>query len=323
MAPELAERFARAALLRYGIPEDAPLDLLNISENATYCVEEPASGRRAILRVHRPDYSPVPDILSELAWTAALRTEADVRTAAVVPAVDGAEVVEVAPDADQIPRACVMFELLPGTEPPESDLEPWFERLGAISARMHHHARSWTPPPGFVRRTWDVDTTIGAHGHWGPWQGAPGVGAEQEDLFGRVTSHVETRLRAYGRGRDRFGLVHADLRLANLLVEAESIAVIDFDDCGYSWYLYDLATALTFLEHTPAAPALVEAWVNGYRRVEPLSSDDLDEISTFLMLRRLLVLAWINSHEETELAASQARSYTAATVDLASRYLER
>src|SRR6185436_9877528 len=44
--------FARAALPAYGLPPDAPLTLLNVSENATFAVDDPAGGR-SVLRVHR------------------------------------------------------------------------------------------------------------------------------------------------------------------------------------------------------------------------------------------------------------------------------
>jgi Ser/Thr protein kinase RdoA (MazF antagonist) len=69
-------------------------------------------------------------------------------------------------------------------------------------------------------------------------------------------------------------LVHADLRLANLLVDGDRITVIDFEDCGLSWYLYDLACALTFNEGRPDVPELIGLWVDGYRQVEPLSTED-------------------------------------------------
>ena len=80
--------------------------------------------------------------------------------------------------------------------------------------------------------------------------------------------------------------MHADLRLANLIADGDDIQVIDFDDCGFSWYLYDLACALTFLEARPDVDELVASWVAGYREVEELSAEDEAEIPTFLMLRR-------------------------------------
>ncbi len=55
----VAERLdpvARRALVEYGVPPDAELTLLNVSENATFAVDDPATGRRTVLRVHRHGY---------------------------------------------------------------------------------------------------------------------------------------------------------------------------------------------------------------------------------------------------------------------------
>ncbi len=47
---------------------------------------------------------------------------------------------------------------------------------------------------------------------------------------------LRDRLAAFlGTGPQRYGLVHADTRLANLLVDGGRVSVIDFDDSGFSW----------------------------------------------------------------------------------------
>jgi Ser/Thr protein kinase RdoA (MazF antagonist) len=99
--------------------------------------------------------------------------------------------------------------------------------------------------------------------------------------------------------------------------------VIDFDDCGFSWYLYDLGTALSFIEHRPDVPELVESWLRGYHRVATLSAEERQEIPTFIMLRRLLLVAWIGSHAETDLAKSLGEPYTEGSCGLAETYLSK
>jgi hypothetical protein len=42
-----------------------------------------------------------------------------------------------------------------------------------------------------------------------------------------------------------------------------------------------------------------------------------------VMLRRLLLVAWIGSHSETELAQSMGVAYTQGTLPLCERYLSR
>ena len=216
-----------------------------------------------------------------------------------------------------------MFSFLAGAEPSEAALLEPFERLGEVTARLHGHARHWPLPQGFVRQTWDFDTMLGCRPIWGDWRAGMGMDAARQAQLQRLADAIERRLRRYGQGADRFGLIHADLRLANLLVEGPTTKVIDFDDCGFGWYLYDLGAALSFIEHRPDVPELVDAWVRGYRRVAPLAAEDEAEIPTFILLRRLLLVAWIGSHAETDLAQSMGEAYTEGSCTLAEQYLAR
>jgi Ser/Thr protein kinase RdoA (MazF antagonist) len=113
------------------------------------------------------------------------------------------------------------------------------------------------------------------------------------------------------------------MRLANLLIHGGVTQVIDFDDSGTCWHLYDLATALSFIEERPDVPELIDAWVTSYRKVRDLDAADVAEIPTFLMLRRTLILAWMGSHSQTDLALELGPGYTAVSCDLAETYLSK
>ncbi len=315
---------AETALARYDLPEGAEVSLVNLSENATYKVEHAASGRRWALRVHREGYHSPNAIRSELAWLEALRADRVVATPVPVPGRDGAAIQEVGHPALPQARNVVLFEWEEGIEPSESDhLTDKFEILGSVTARMHRHSRAWRRPEGFERLTWDFETSLGASPHWGRWRDGMGLDADKEALFARTVETIGRRLERFGKGPDRFGLIHCDMRLANLLIDGDEVKVIDFDDSGFSWYLYDAATAVSFFEHEPHVPELMEAWVRGYRRECDLPEEDAAEIPTFVMLRRMLLVAWIGSHSETDLAQSMGVDYTAGTVGLCEDYLSR
>ena len=314
---------AAAALPRFGLPPAATATLCNVSENHTYRVEDPDSGAAYALRVHRPGYRNPLQIESELEWIDALRADGAVDTCVAVLGTDGERVVDVHLD-DGATRNVVLFEWLPGVAPdPEgADAVAGFRTLGAVSARMHMHARVWPRPAAFDRPPWDYEHTLGAGGHWGAWQDGLGIGPEERGLLDRLDRTVAARLDAYGRGEERFGLVHADIRLANLLVDGGHVRVIDFDDCGFSWFMYDFATSVSFMEDHPRVPELRDAWLDGYRSVAPLGAADEAELDTLVMLRRLLLVAWIGSHHTfaTE-AAELGAGFTAGTCALAEQYL--
>jgi len=315
---------AQAATGNYDLPAGLSVALINLSENATYKVEAP-DGRRWALRIHRDGYHSRTAIASELAWLIDLRQTGVVVTPAPVKGRDGEIIQQVGHPRLPRPRNIVLFAWETGIEPGiGQDLSGPFEVLGEVTARMHLHTRHWQRPSGFTRLTWDFDTSLGEDTpHWGRWRDGMGVDTERAKLFGRTVDLIGRRLSAYGKGPERFGLIHCDLRLANLLIDGKAVKVIDFDDCGFGWYMYDAATPVSFYEHEPQVPSLIESWKTGYRRVIDLSRADEAEIPTFVMLRRLLLVAWIGSHAETDLAKSMGLPYTEGTMGLCEDYLRK
>jgi len=310
----------RKALPRWGLSDRTAIRLLTISENATFRAHDPETGRDIVFRVHRPGYHTRAEIASELAWVSALGHDQVVDTLTTIPQTDGTLIADI--DDGGAMRHVVAFRLLDGREPAEGDdLPRWFRELGAINARLHQHARRWMPPQGFSRKVWDYEAMLGRVQLWGDWRAALGLDAEGWRTLERTADLLRDLLDDYGKGDDRFGLVHADLRIANLLVDKDRLSVIDFDDCGFSWYLYDFAAAVSFFEHDPIIPALQAAWIEGYRTVAPLSDEECTVIPVFIMLRRMLLTAWIASHSETPTAHLMGEAYTHGTVALARGFL--
>jgi Ser/Thr protein kinase RdoA (MazF antagonist) len=319
----VATQLTEQALHLYDLPRNSSVHLVNISENETYRVEAP-TGRRWALRLQRPGYQSENSLASEIAWLVALRNDGVVATPVPVAGLNG-EYVQVVRLPNGEPRNVVLFEWENGRHPEmDIDLRHCFKSLGAITAQMHVHSTKWQRTNGFERFTWNFETALGEEApRWGRWRDALGMNAARLDLFGRTAELIRERLEDYGSGPDRFGLTHCDLRLANLLLHLGELKVIDFDDCGFGWYMYDAATPLSFYEHLPQVPGLIEQWLEGYRTVRVVTKADVEVIPTFVMLRRLLLVAWVGSHAETDLARSLGDAYTDQTVALCSDYLSR
>lgn len=317
------EKLARQALPLYGLPWSSEIKLLNYSENATWLVRPPGGPAR-VLRINRPGYHSRASIASELDWVAAIRRDTPVVTAEPLPGVDGEFVQHVWHPGVPEPRNCVLMAFVEGAAPDGATRRSSFELLGEVNARLHRHVMEWTPPRPIRRFRWDVDAMVGPHARWGRWQDGIGMTPVMERIIGRALPVVLRHVGCVGTGADRFGLIHADLRDANILVRGDSVAVIDFDDCGYSWFIYDLAAALTFYETAPDAPELVDAWLRGYARVRTLSRIELEEVDSFILLRRILMGAWTGSHADTVQAQTvAAEGYAEGTCLLAERYLSR
>lgn len=317
---ELARLLAGRALERYDLPRDAQLELLNHRENTVFAVT--ADGvRRGALRVHRSGYQSEASIVSELQWMRALDA-AGVRTPGVIAARDGAWVV--AARIGELPeqRLCDVLEWIEGQPPQAADLVESFHFLGELHARCHQHASGWTLPAGFTRQAWDEAALLDARHPviaqaWENWALNDG----QRQLVLECREVLRSRLRQWGKEPDRWGLIHADLMPENLIVAADGVRLIDFDDCGFGWYLYDPASALLYYYGQDFYPDLLVAWAAGYRSVRSLAGEALDELPTFLMLRCFYALGWLQARRNSEAAALYAEPLVALTEAIGQAFL--
>ena len=317
------ENLVRNSLSLWGLSPQTRISLANFSENATWRLDMP-NGARAMLRVHRESYHRLEGIRSELAWLHALRKGTDLTVPRAIAGLDGKEVQGGTAAGLVRQRHMVLFDFIDGVEPEEGNnlVEP-FRRLGEVSARLHLHAIGWHRPPGFERLVWDLEHVVGPRAYWGSWRDGPLDDVHQATQIGRLQQAVAARLRRYGRSQKRFGLAHCDLRLANLLLNGNDTKVIDFDDCGDSWFLYDLATAMTLIDNQPQSRALIDAWLEGYLPCRPLDKEDRLAIPSLLVMRRLAILAWFGSHADTVLAREHGPGFAAELCEMAEAYMTR
>ncbi|TBU93301.1 aminoglycoside phosphotransferase [Stutzerimonas kirkiae] len=317
--PQEWDSNGQAALASFGLPADCSLRLLSLSENATYLVTEPGSGQHHILRLHRPGYRSRAEIESELAWIGAIRTQGVAHTPAVIRTLDDEPLAEFR-DARGCRQHAVLFAHIDGQAPTEGNLAEAFQQVGRISAELHRHSRGWPLPAGFSRPCWDVEAAMGVNGHWGYWRNNLYVGKGDARLLERVDLQLRRQLAAYGRPAHGYGLIHGDMRQTNLIVEAGQVHIIDFDDCGFSWHLYELACSLSFIEAHPQRDAYTAAWLEGYRSMVRLDSADLEIIPALVMLRRMLLIGWFSTHGHTQ-EARELKDYVPASLEIAEQFL--
>ena len=196
------------------------------------------------------------------------------------------------------------------------------EQMRGLGAAAVPHASFILP---VTRPVWDCDTTLGSHALWGDWRVFAGFTPQEKELLERAETRICAAMVAYGKPRERFGLIHADMRLANLLVEGDILKLLDFDDCAYSWHLFDLAASLSFIEARPDLPDLVAAWLEGYRAVStayPLVGADMAVIPSLIMMRRLQLTAWLATRHDSDPVPALLSAWKQDTLALAARYLQ-
>jgi Ser/Thr protein kinase RdoA (MazF antagonist) len=321
--PELFLQVAKAAAARYPF-ERFEVKLLAFSENATYLVFDPETSEKlCVLRVGRPGYHTFEEYESEIAWLRQINDYTPLKVANPIKASDGTYIQQVEIDGNTY--FCVATEFLTG-ETLEHDNAPGaatdhFRTLGETTAYLHRQTEIWNGTKDIKRFHWDYENMIGENGIWGNWRDYPGLTAEEEAKIARCCEIIKGRLERYGKTEQNYGVIHADLRDTNIIVEGDVIKVIDFDDFGFGWHLHDLAGALTFIEERDDVPDLVNAWLDGYRKVLPFTDTDFVEIDTFILQRRIQMLAWLGSHQDSTPVQGYMQGYVEGTMGLVERYL--
>ncbi|KMY53777.1 serine kinase [Bacillus sp. FJAT-27231] len=313
---------AHDAISNFSFLNNALVSLLDYSENYTYLITEEKTNQKHILRVCRPNYHTKSQIESEMVWLKSLHEQSPIEVSLPIPNDQGEYVQSTWVDGNVY--YSTLFTFLEGEAPDDNDesaLIKHFFTIGYITAQFHNQSvKQHQLYDQFDRIIWDYDTILGDTPKWGKWQDGLGLTPERTHLFERVCATIKKRLDRFGKHKENFGLIHSDLRLANLIIEGEQIKVIDFDDCGFGWYLYDLATSLSFIEHKPYVPALINSWLEGYKKIRPLSEEEEKEIPTFIMMRRLQLISWVGSRDN-ETTRTLSSQFTIDTDPLAHEYL--
>ena len=200
-----------------------------------------------------------------------------------LPAWNGDQVISVGTTIG--PMSGVVFEALPGETRDLDDLDlAGIEHWGATVGRLHTAMKD---VPAGLRRP-------------AGWASALAWVTRKAASLPEPVAAEGARLREFllsqPRTPDRYGLLHTDLELDNIVWDGDVGAVLDFDEYGEGWYLLDIAKALT--DVLDAGEGIdsprVQAFVTGYRQEHPLSDKDVALIPEFLAITKLRMYYVLN-----------------------------
>ncbi|WP_428668309.1 phosphotransferase enzyme family protein [Reyranella sp.] len=299
--------FTPAALAALSFfPIDAgDLSLVSLAENVTFRVKDRRDGGAYVLRLHRPGYHTLDELVSERAWIRAL-ARAGIEVPGAVSARDGRDYVPVTIPATGEQRFAGMARWTEGRLLSEvlaettdnAVVEDYFGQLGALTASMHNQASAWRPPPGFKRHALDSDGLMGDAPHWGPFWEHQSLSAGERSLLLETRDRMHERLAQLSRDPSVYSLIHADMHPGNILIDGDRLTVIDFDDAGFGWHQYDIAVVLTYWQTKPNAAEIERAFLDGYRAVRPLPDDAPTSIPMFRLIRWMASIGWFHQRPE-------------------------
>lgn len=313
---------ARLALPRFGFdPEAVTLQFVKMRENAVFRADTPEGP--IALRLHRPGYRTAQEIAAESEFVGIL-ADRGFPVVRLVPALDGGFTATVSDGGTEVvvdaQRWLEGSRELGSSESDDDDdhLEPaHFEQMGKLAARMHQLAEELSGVRRFPRAPWDAEGMVGSRALWGDALTVSGLTDESKEQLARTREVMLRELEQYGTHPAVYGVIHADFTAENLLVCGDELVVIDFDDFGEGWHLFDLATALFFVQTDASYPTFRSALLRGYRTERTLSEADERMLDLLLVARGYTYLGWAATRAETETAAFLVAEIVPLVVEMA------
>lgn len=284
------------ALGHWGV-SDGNTRLISHRENAVFAIRL-NDGTPAALRLHRPGYNSVNEVWSELWWTNALATTG---FPVPKPVATGTGDLLVELENNQIATVIAWVDGAPigySGQPlagSAADQVKRFISVGKLLAELHNASDALTLPAKFSRRRWDQTGLLGDTPLWDRFWAHPGLDCETRDIINVARANARADLTAYNKCNPRMGLIHADALRENIFATAQGLTLIDFDDSGFGYTMFELAVAVSQSVDDPNYTELYQAVIEGYAGVRPLTQDDISRMRLFAMLRGFASVGWIMS----------------------------
>ena len=276
-------KLADAALEKFGFNQYR-LAFLQHLVNTTFRLD--CNRGQFLVRIHRAKTRSA--VASELTWLDALAHETTVPVQTPQRSLDGKMIVVGEYIGVSEPYPVTVLSWLDGQILTQDQRSPHhFYRLGQLVAKLHHHAQHWTPAFELDRPLYDSTSVLESDN--------VSISQLPENVQGHLRmlheqlQEVEQWL---GKRPDQFGLIHSDLSFGNVLFTANEVSPIDFDDCGFGYYLYDLAVILAGPWERSGFQQRREALFEGYRENCKLPDEHLNLIPTFMAMRASSLGQW-------------------------------
>lgn len=273
------------------------LSWLGYSNNAVFKVCAPRG--IYVLRMHLPGRGRAERLASELAWLQYLRQNTELFAPAPVPLPDNTaqdlfaalRPAQLAPDA----VLCSLFQYKEGDTKSAKKLTAADVRAVGLYLGALHREGQFEPPTGFARPSLDWEGMFGQESLYTVGDSSISISDEQADTFERVEDCVRRTMASIDRGPGTFGLIHGDLLSKNIIFHNDQLVALDFEYCGWGYFLYDLAPLLWQLkgERPGDYAQLEDALWSGYKSKTGMDAGMRDHLEAFLAARQLLSCRWL------------------------------
>jgi len=107
----------------------------------------------------------------------------------------------------------------------------------------------------------------------------------KDEIETKEIESIRAWMKTLTKNDNDYGIIHYDFELDNIIWSNNGLYIIDFDDAIYSWFVADIAYALSDLfdegEKVNINDKKFLQFIKGYREMEHISDEQIDQIPGF------------------------------------------
>lgn len=310
---------AHKALAQYPIKVKS-MYFINHGENTTFRVLS-KNNQTYLLRIHRNNYHTKLAITEEIAWIGLL-SKKGLSVPTPVISKKGHLVETVEHEAVDGSRNCSVFKWIHGSFIEKSIQPRHMFEVGQILADFQNNT-----PKGKTkdRQYWTAEGLVGTNPKFSSLDKIESATPKQQKILTKGRKQTFKKLKQYEKKfPNRMGLIHADLHFGNIVLTKNKLGAIDFDDCGYGFFVYDLIVPYISMQNSLGEKKkhlfqdYKKALIDGYKTKRKWDHHDEALFSHLVTARRLSMLGWLNSRSDNP----RLKKYMKSAIKIAIAHLK-
>jgi Putative homoserine kinase type II (protein kinase fold) len=249
--------------------------------------------RNFILRIASPIHRSKEETLSEIDFLLFLK-ERGISLSSPIKGLDGEFVYEINNENEKYIVSA--FEIAKGDDfRTRHDNDTRLNEVGRMLGKLHKYSKLYTPHNISMRRKWNESQHLKKAGNL-----FENTYPELKIKFDEFIAEMNTIPKNY----DSYGLIHGDFLFSNYFFDGSNITIIDFDECEYSWFIYDIAVCMYYYllggspseldTKTQEAERLLYNLLSGYIEENTIDIFWIKNIDLFFRMREFVLLSTIS-----------------------------
>jgi Ser/Thr protein kinase RdoA (MazF antagonist) len=278
-------------------------------------------GRQMVLRVGTPSANTRSNLRYETEWLVALNRDTDLDLVRPLPTVSGRFVTDVSDPLTGHNRPCVLFTWVPGSPVGVGAGTFAYRMIGAMSAQLQLHGKTWLPEDPVDLRHWDrvfyydesQNPLVIFDGHYDHL-----FRHTRRALIEKVIPVVEEVIKnTWEKGEPQ--IVHGDLHEWNVHLVGTRLYAFDFEDVMIATPAQDVSVCLYSSRAAPRTHEIRNAFREGFEQFSTWPIEDEEQLDGLHAARQLMLM----NYAARTLSLEEAMSYLEQVFPQLESYLDR